>query len=59
MAVTLGDDGVPEPVIGLLVLAPAALDGYRYLHPHATWAKWASRSAKIVGVALTIVAGRE
>jgi hypothetical protein len=59
MAITLGDDGVPEPVIGLLVLAPAALDGYRYLKPHATWAKWASRGAKIAGVALTIIAGRD
>lgn len=59
MAITLGDDGIPEPVIGLLVLAPAALDGYRYLKPHATWAKWASRGAKIAGVALTIAAGRD
>jgi hypothetical protein len=59
MAITVGDDGIPEPVIGLLVLAPAALDGYRYLKPHATWAKWASRGAKIAGVALTIAAGRD
>src|SRR5262245_17154827 len=58
MAISLGDDGVPEPVVGLLVLAPAVLDGYRYLHPDASWAKWASRSVKIAMVALTVAAGR-
>ena len=58
MAVYLGDDGVPEPVVGLFVLAPAVLDGYRYLHPHSRWAKWASRGANVAGVALTIVAGK-
>ncbi|HYN10784.1 MAG TPA: hypothetical protein VES67_25600 [Vicinamibacterales bacterium] len=58
MAVSLGKDGVGEPVIGVLILAPAALDGYRYLRPGSTWAKWASRGAKITAVALTIAAGR-
>ena len=58
MAAYLGDDGVPEPVVGLIVLAPALLDGYRYLNPKSRWAKWASRGAKVAGVALTIVAGR-
>ena len=58
MAASLGKNGIPEPVIGLIVLAPAALDGYRYLHPDAKWAKWASRGAKIAAVALTFAAGR-
>ena len=58
MAAYLGDDGVPEPVVGVIVLAPALLDGYRYLNPRSRWAKWASRGAKVAGVALTIVAGR-
>jgi hypothetical protein len=58
MAVSLGTDGVPEPVIGALVLAPALLDGYRYLKPEATWAKWTSRGCKIAAVLLTVAAGR-
>lgn len=58
MATTLGEDGVPEPVVGVFILAPAVLDGYRYLHPKSRWAKWASRGAKVAGVALTIVAGK-
>jgi hypothetical protein len=59
MAASLGKDGVPEPVVGLIILAPAVLDGYRYLNPRSRWAKWASRGAKVAGVALTIAAGRE
>ena len=59
MAATLGKDGVPEPVIGVLILAPAALDGYRYLRPDSRWAKWASRGVKVTAVALTIAAGKE
>jgi len=58
MAVSLGRRGVPEPIVGVLVLAPAALDGYRYLRPDCTWAKWASRASKVAGVVLTLAAGR-
>jgi len=58
MAVSLGKDGWPEPVVGVIVLAPAALDGYRYLHPDSRWAKWASRGAKIASVVLVAAAGR-
>jgi hypothetical protein len=58
MAVSLGKDGWPEPVVGVIVLAPAALDGYRYLHPESQWAKWASRSAKVASVVLVAFAGR-
>ena len=58
MAVSLGTDGVPEPLIGALVLAPALLDGYRYLKPEAKWAKWTSRGCKVAAVLLTVAAGR-
>jgi hypothetical protein len=56
IAVSLGRGGVPEPAVGMLVLAPAVLDGYRYLRPEATWAKWTSRAIKIAGVALIAAA---
>jgi hypothetical protein len=59
MAQTLGKDGIPEPVIGLLVLAPAALDGYRYLNPESGWAKWTSRGVKVLAVVLTMAAGKK
>jgi len=52
MAISLGADGVPEPVIGALVLAPAALDAVRYFRPESAWARWASRGAKVLVVAL-------
>ena len=58
MAVSLGRNGVPEPTIGALVLAPAVLDFYRYEHPDARWAAWASRSIKVAAVLLTAAAGR-
>lgn len=38
---------VDERVIGALVLAPAVLDAWRYFHPHARWAAWASRGVKV------------
>jgi hypothetical protein len=37
---------IDERWAGALVLAPAALDAWRYAHPDATWAVWASRGAK-------------
>jgi hypothetical protein len=46
--------GVSEPVVGALVLAPAALDVYRYFRPRARWAAWASRAAK-VGLLLLVL----
>jgi hypothetical protein len=58
MADSLGKDGWPEPVVGVIVLAPAVLDGYRYLRPDSPWAKWASRGAKIASVVLVAAAGR-
>jgi hypothetical protein len=47
---------VPEPVIGALILAPAAMDAVRYFKPVWGWAKWASRAAKVGGALLVIKA---
>lgn len=46
MAVSAGADGIPEPVIGVLILAPAVLDGVRYLKDDPAWARWTSRALK-------------
>ena len=46
--------GVSERAIGVLILAPAVLDAYRYFHPDSAWAKWSSRGAKIFGVVLVL-----
>jgi hypothetical protein len=46
MAVHAGETGVPERVIGVLILAPAALDGVRYAYGDPAWARWASRAFK-------------
>ena len=46
--------GVNERAIGLVVIAPALLDGYRYFRPDSAWAKWASRIAKVGGVLLVL-----
>ena len=39
--------GIAEPWVGAMLLGPAVLDSYRYFHPEARWAKWASRGVKI------------
>jgi hypothetical protein len=46
--------GVDERAIGAIVVAPAALDAYRYLKPDARWAVWASRAAKAGAVLLVL-----
>lgn len=46
MAASAGRNGVDEPVIGVLILVPAALDGIRYLNNDPAWARWTSRAAK-------------
>jgi hypothetical protein len=46
--------GTSEPVMGLVVLAPALLDAYRYVHPEKRWPVWASRALKIGTVALAL-----
>ncbi len=46
--------GIDERAIGVLVLAPAVLDAYRYVRPDARWAVWVSRAAKIGTVGLLL-----
>jgi hypothetical protein len=38
---------VDERWVGAALLAPAALDAYRYYHPRSRWAPWASRAFKL------------
>ncbi len=45
---------VDERVIGALLLAPAFLDAWRYYHPSARGASWASRAVKI-GLVVMVV----
>ena len=45
---------VDERWVGALLLAPAALDAWRYFHPDSKWAAWSSRGAKI-GMVLLVV----
>lgn len=45
---------VDEPWIGALILAPAILDTWRYIDPHAKWPVWLSRAAKVGGVLLIL-----
>jgi len=46
--------GVDERAIGVVVIAPALLDAYRYFRPESKWAKWASRVVKAGGVVLVV-----
>ena len=46
--------GIDERAIGLMVLAPAVLDAYRYMRPSARWAAWASRAAKVGSVVMVV-----
>ena len=48
--------GVSEPWIGGMVLAPAALDTWRYFHPESRWARWTSRIVKTGAIALIFAA---
>jgi hypothetical protein len=47
---------IDEPVVGAIVLIPAALDAARYYQPNSRWLPWASRSAKLVAVMLVLKA---
>jgi hypothetical protein len=49
--------GVSEPWIGGLILAPAALDAWRYFRPGSRWAAWTSRAMK-AGAVLAVAAAR-
>jgi hypothetical protein len=46
--------GTSERWMGLVVLAPAVLDAWRYLHPDARWARWSSRGIKVGGLLLVL-----
>jgi hypothetical protein len=54
MALTAGPDGLPEPVIGVLILVPAVLDGLRYAQDDPAWARWTSRAVKAGLVLLAV-----
>ena len=45
---------IDERWIGVMILAPAVLDAYRYFHPTADWAVWGSRTVK-VGMAVLVI----
>jgi hypothetical protein len=42
-----------EAWVGVMVIAPAVLDVWRYRHPESRWARWASRAAK-AGMVLVV-----
>lgn len=50
--------GVGEPWVGAMVLAPAALDLWRYARPESAWARWASRAMKVGAVVVVFRARR-
>lgn len=45
---------IDERWTGALILAPAALDAWRYFHPEARWAAWTSRGVK-AGMLLLLI----
>jgi hypothetical protein len=45
---------VSEPVIGAVILAPAAIDALRYYYPENRWLRWIGRGAKLGGVLLLL-----
>jgi len=45
---------IDERWIGVMMLAPALLDVYRYFNPDARWATWTSRGVKMGSVALVV-----
>jgi hypothetical protein len=49
--------GVPEPVIGTMLLIPALCDVWRYIDPEARWPRWVSRAAKI-GLVVVVIRAR-
>lgn len=49
---------VSEPWVGAMILAPAALDTWRYTRPQSRWAAWSSRALKIGAVLIVVRAAR-
>ncbi len=50
--------GVDEPWVGVMILAPAALDAWRYAKPGSKWAPWVSRALKAGAVIAVFSAPR-
>jgi len=50
--------GIPEPWVGLSILAPATLDAARYYRPRSRWLRWTSRASKIAGALVIVKAVR-
>ena len=50
--------GIAEPWVGAMILAPAALDAWRYARPGSKWAPWVSRALKIGAVVAVVSAPR-
>ena len=46
--------GVDERLVGAIVMAPAAVDAYRYVRPGSSWATWTSRAMKAGSVLLVL-----
>jgi hypothetical protein len=44
--------------VGAMILAPAALDAWRYANPESTWAPWLSRALKVGAVLVVFRAAR-
>jgi hypothetical protein len=45
---------VSERTVGVIVLAPAVLEAYRYFRPESTWARWAMRAVELGSVLLVV-----
>ena len=51
----IGDSlDISERWVGVMVLAPAVLDAYRYFKPDSRWATWSSRAMKVGWVLLVL-----
>lgn len=49
---------VGEPLVGAMILAPAAVDAWRYFKPGSKWAPWVSRALKVGSVLAVLRAAR-
>jgi hypothetical protein len=50
--------GIPEPWVGVSILAPATLDAARYYRPRSRWLRWTSRASKVAGALMIVKAVR-
>jgi hypothetical protein len=46
--------GIPEPWVGVSILAPATLDAARYYRPRSRWLRWTSRASKGAGALMIL-----